>query len=75
MVTSNIDQFDRWTHALLQAPTAGASAATASQDNLPAGVASSQQMAKTDLFRVQAIVDRLRQVGKNMIFRPLFLPH
>ena len=48
----------RWDKALMEAPTTGASAATASQDGLPAGVSSSHKMAQTDLQRVKAVADR-----------------
>jgi uncharacterized protein YgiM (DUF1202 family) len=48
----------RWDKALMQAPTTGASAVTASQDGLPAGVQSSHKMAQTDLQRVKAMADR-----------------
>jgi hypothetical protein len=41
----------------MQAPTIGASAATASQDGLSAGVQSSHKMAQTDLQRVKAMAD------------------
>ncbi|MFY7934731.1 MAG: SH3 domain-containing protein [Microcystis aeruginosa] len=47
----------RWDQALMQAPTTGSSAATASQDGLPAGVQSSHKMAQTDLQRVKAMAD------------------
>ncbi|MDB9432096.1 SH3 domain-containing protein [Microcystis aeruginosa] len=47
----------RWDQALMQAPTTGASAATASQDGLSAGVQSSHKMAQTDLQRVKAMAD------------------
>ena len=47
----------RWDQALMQAPTTGASAVTASQDGLSAGVQSSHKMAQTDLQRVKAMAD------------------
>jgi len=47
----------RWDQALMQAPTTGASAATASQDGLSEGVQSSHKMAQTDLQRVKAMAD------------------
>lgn len=60
MATSNLA---RWSQALSQAPTTGASAQTAHQDHLPAGVDSSHKMAQTDLPRVMQMADVLRQVG------------
>jgi soluble lytic murein transglycosylase-like protein len=48
----------RWDLALMAAPTTGASAVTASQDGLSAGVQSSQKMAQTDLQRIKTISDR-----------------
>lgn len=54
---------DRWSQALAKAPTTGASAITASQDGLPAGISSSHQMASTDLARAKDLVDRFRQVA------------
>lgn len=47
-----------WDKALPKVPTGGASAETASQDNLPPGVQSSQLMAEVDLERVEAIADK-----------------
>jgi uncharacterized protein YgiM (DUF1202 family) len=60
-VDINLDPLpvSRWDKALMEAPTTGASAETASQDGLPPGVQSSHQMAQTDLSRVKAISDRL----------------
>ena len=49
----------RWDQALMQAPTTGASAVTASQDGLSAGVQSSHKMAQTDLQRVKVMADCL----------------
>src|SRR5215831_9284734 len=62
MATSN---FARWNQALAKASTTGASARTAQQDHLPPGVDSSHKMALTDLPRVLAIADVLRQVGSR----------
>jgi len=45
----------RWTAALQQASTSGASAVTAAQDGLQQGVAASERMAQTDLQRVLAL--------------------
>jgi hypothetical protein len=56
---------ERWNQALAKAPTTGASALTAQQDHLPPGVDSSHRMAQTDLPRVLAIADVLRQVGSQ----------
>jgi hypothetical protein len=50
---------DRWVAALRRAKTTGASAATAAQDGLSAGVGASHAMAETDLNRVVLIADRL----------------
>lgn len=50
---------NRWDGALPNVPTNGASAVTTGQDGLPAGIASSQKMAQTDLSRVKAIADVL----------------
>jgi hypothetical protein len=47
-----------WDKALPKVPTGGASAKTASQDNLPPGVQSSQRMAEVDIERVEAIADK-----------------
>ena len=63
MQTSSPTQTSRWSTALAKAPTTGASAKTASQDELPAGIAASHAMAKTDLPRLLEIIDRLRQVS------------
>lgn len=64
---------DRWTQALLKAPTTGASAITARQDGLSAGVAASQQMAKTDLPRVQSLINTFRQVGAKFDIPPALI--
>lgn len=56
---------DRWTQAVLDAPTTGASSLTASQDGLSAGIAASHKMANTDLGRVQALVNLFQQVGEK----------
>ncbi|WP_199295850.1 transglycosylase SLT domain-containing protein [Trichocoleus sp. FACHB-591] len=64
---------NRWSQALIKAPTTGASADTASQDGLSAGIAASQQMAKTDLGRVMAIADRFRKVGDKFNLPPALL--
>ena len=50
---------NRWDGALPNVPTNGASAVTAKQDGLPAGIASSQKMAQTDLNRVKDTADVL----------------
>jgi soluble lytic murein transglycosylase-like protein len=73
MLASNTESFDRWNQALLNAPTTGASAATASQDNLPAGLASSHQMAQTDLFKIHSLIQCFRNVGKKYDIPPAFL--
>jgi hypothetical protein len=65
MQTSDVAKVSRWNKALLYAPTTGASATTARQDNLQGGVSASHQMAKTDLSRVLKVVDRFRQVGSK----------
>ena len=54
---------NRWSQALAKASTTGASAQTARQDGLPAGITSSEKMAQTDLSRVKAILERFKQVG------------
>lgn len=64
---------DRWSKALAKAPTTGASAITARQDGLSAGIAASQQMAKTDLARVMAIADRFRTAGDKFNLPPALL--
>lgn len=73
MFASKTELFNRWYHALLNAPTTGASAATASQDNLLGGVASSHQMAQTDLFKIRTLTQQFRQVGKKYDIPPAFL--
>ncbi len=73
MQTLSLTQTNRWRAALLQAPTTGASAQTASQDNLAAGVSASQQMAKTDLPRVVEIANRCRQVGTKFNLPPAMI--
>jgi hypothetical protein len=47
-----------WDEALPKVPTGGASEKTASQDNLPPGVASSHRMAEIDLGRVEPLADK-----------------
>ncbi|HEY9695952.1 MAG TPA: peptidoglycan-binding protein [Trichocoleus sp.] len=64
---------DRWTKALLKAPTTGASSITASQDGLPPGVGSSHKMAETDLSRAKPIVDVFRQVGAKFDVPPAMI--
>jgi hypothetical protein len=59
-----------WNQALAKAPTTGASAQTAHQDHLPAGVDSSHKMARTDLPKVMQIADVLRQVGAALDVPP-----
>ena len=54
---------DRWTAALLEVDTNGASATTAAQDSLAPGVGASRTMAATDLPRVVAIADRFVDVA------------
>lgn len=54
---------DRWVAALLDVETSGASAATASQDGLEAGIEASHQMAETDLPRVGEIAGRFADVA------------
>lgn len=64
---------DRWSVALAKASPRGASAATAGQDGLSAGVSASQTMAHNDLSRVLAIADAFRQVGEKFSFPPAVL--
>jgi hypothetical protein len=59
-----------WNQALAKAPTTGASAQTAYQDHLPAGVDSSHKMARTDLPKVMQIAAVLRQVGAALDVPP-----
>ncbi|MBG7601739.1 MAG: SH3 domain-containing protein [Gammaproteobacteria bacterium] len=54
---------DRWESALLEAPTRGASAVTAAQDNLRKGVKASRQMAESDLNAVWKIAGRFVSVS------------
>jgi hypothetical protein len=54
---------DRWETALLEAPTRGASAITAAQDNLRKGVRASRQMAESDLGAVWKIAGRFVSVA------------
>lgn len=68
MQTSSPTQTGRWSAALVKASATGASAQTASQDGLPAGIAASQTMAKTDLSRVLGIIDRL-QLALSLMFQ------
>ncbi|HBH34943.1 MAG TPA: hypothetical protein DDW45_00565 [Gammaproteobacteria bacterium] len=49
---------DRWESALLEVPTSGASARTASQDGLKKGIRASRQMAENDLDSVWKIAGR-----------------
>jgi len=70
MVTSTLD---RWNQALAKAATTGASAVTARQDGLLAGIAASEQMAKTDLARVKAIANRFQTVGAKFNLPPAVL--
>lgn len=64
---------DRWTQALINAPTTGASALTAGTDGLAAGVDASHQMARADLERVRTLIDRFRQVGARTGLPPAIL--
>lgn len=54
---------DRWVAALLDVETNGASAVTAAQDGLAAGIEASRRMAETDLPRVVEIARRLADVA------------
>lgn len=54
---------DRWVTAMRRATTSGASATTAAQDGLVAGVAASHAMAETDAGRVEAIAQRFASVA------------
>lgn len=56
---------ERWEAAVRAAQTNGASAATAAQDRLPAGVVSSHQMAETDLPRVLAVLTAFRAAARG----------
>ena len=73
MQSSSISQIKRWDEALLKASTTGASAITASQDNLPPGVNSSHKMAETDLPRVLKISDRFHKVGDEYGIPPAII--
>lgn len=64
---------DRWTKALLNAPTTGASPITASQDGLPGGIASSHTMANTDLSRVKSLISVFQQVGNKFDVPPALI--
>lgn len=48
----------RWDAVLANVPTIGASAATASQDGLPAGIAASEAMAQRDLPRIKTLTNQ-----------------
>lgn len=67
MATSNPE---RWSHALAQAPTTGASTRTAQQDRLQPGIDASHTMARTDLPRILQIVGALREVGAALDVPP-----
>lgn len=69
----SITTVDRWTKALLNAPTTGASSITASQDGLSGGIASSHTMANTDLSRVKSQVTAFRQVGTKFNVPPALI--
>jgi hypothetical protein len=60
------DVTDRWEWALRTAEPGGASAQTASQDRLPAGVEASRTMAAHDLPRVLAVADRFASVAGKL---------
>jgi SH3-like domain-containing protein len=49
----------RWDKVLPNVPTMGASAATASQDGLPPGIAASEAMAQRDLPRIKPLTNAL----------------
>lgn len=63
----------RWTKALQQASTTGASARTARQDGLQPGVDASHQMAKTDLRRVLALKSVFETSGQVFDVPPALL--
>ena len=48
----------RWDAVLVNVPTMGASATTASQDGLPPGIAASEAMAQSDLQRIKLFTNR-----------------
>ena len=64
---------DRWDVALSKAPSVGASARTASQDGLKAGIAASEKMAQTDLQRVLKFAPQLEAVAVKYDFPPAVL--
>lgn len=64
---------DRWTKALLNAPTIGASSITAMQDGLSSGIASSHTMANTDLSRVKSLLTVFRQIGAKFDVPPALI--
>jgi soluble lytic murein transglycosylase-like protein len=64
---------DRWTVALQEANTTGASAVTAAQDGLQPGIPASQQMAQTDLQRVLALKDAFVTSGERFDVPPALL--
>jgi hypothetical protein len=64
---------ERWSEALTKAPTTGASAVTAHQDGLAAGIPASRRMAQTDLPRVKAILDVVRDVGAERDVPPALI--
>lgn len=63
----------RWNIALQKAPTTGASSVTAKQDNLPAGIASSYDMAKTDLPKLLGVAQQIVSVGKRFNIPPALI--
>lgn len=56
---------DRWEAALMAAPTTGASAKTAAQDDLLEGVETSKKMAEADLPQVKKLASRFQTVASK----------
>ena len=65
---------DRWSVALANASTTGASSKSAAADHIRVGgIEASKQMAQTDLERVQAVSDKFRAAGKKFDIPPAIL--
>jgi len=64
---------DRWDLALANAETTGASARTARQDGLPAGIEASRKMAETDWPRLKPLVDRFYPIALKFDLPPALL--